>query len=130
MITTDSIAPHANITSEPFSGTRLTATTSTPYSTVLSRFRDLVPPVSRAIFQQRDREAFEVTMIKEDVEAGLCVPVELLLVGTEDGGTRCVAQLPSGLIAGHEKGKQNERLVQAVDVLDKKLLALIADLMA
>ena len=68
-------------------------------------------------------------MIREDVEAGLHVPIEMLLVETEAGGARCVAQLPSSLIAGHEGGKGNEELVKAVGELDRKLLSLIGELM-
>jgi len=71
-----------------------------------------------------------ITMIREDVEAGLHVPIELLLVETADGGTRCVAQLPSGLIAGHGGAARNEKLVEAVRVLDGKLIKLVGDLMA
>jgi uncharacterized protein (DUF302 family) len=72
---------------------------------------------------------FAITMIREDVEAGLYVPIEMLLIETEDGGAKCVAQLPSGLIAGHEAGTSNERLVKAVAELDRMLLGLIEELM-
>jgi exonuclease V len=68
-------------------------------------------------------------MLSEDVEAGLYVPIELLLLETENGAAKCVAQLPSGLIAGHEAGTSNQRLVKAVAELDQKLLGLIEELM-
>lgn len=68
-------------------------------------------------------------MIREDVEAGLYVPIEMLLMETEEGGAKCIAQLPSGLIAGHEAGTSNENLVKAVAELDRKLLGLIEELM-
>ena len=70
-----------------------------------------------------------ITMIREDVEAGLHAPIEMLLLETEAGGARCVAQLPSSLIAGHEGGKGNEELVEAVGKLDGLLLNLIGELM-
>jgi uncharacterized protein (DUF302 family) len=70
-----------------------------------------------------------ITMIRQDVEAGLHAPIEMLLMETEDGGAKCVAQLPSGLIAGHEGGKGNDGLVKAVAELDRKLLGLIEELM-
>ena len=68
-------------------------------------------------------------MIREDVEAGLHAPIEMLLMETEDGGAKCVAQLPSGLIAAHEGAKGNEGLVKAVAELVRKLLGLIEELM-
>ena len=68
-------------------------------------------------------------MIREDVEAGLHVPIELLLVETKEGGAKCVAQLPSSLVAGHGRGKGNEKLVEAVGELDRKLFGLIGELM-
>jgi Domain of unknown function DUF302 len=70
-----------------------------------------------------------ITMIREDVEAGLYVPIEMLLIETEEGGAKCVAQLPSGLIAGHEAATSNDGLVKAVAELDRKLLGLIEELM-
>ncbi len=68
-------------------------------------------------------------MIREDVEAGLYVPIEMILVETEDGGAKCIAQLPSGLMAGHEAGRGNKKLVEAAEALDGKMLRLIEELM-
>jgi hypothetical protein len=172
-----------HITTEPSTATRLTATTSTPYSTILSRFHTLVPSINLASLRNiPDHATFEstigsqigphgfalfytidhtrwiqfypspdapkgphhgrglvrfifgnpliaMTMIKEDVEAGLHVPIEMLLMETEEGGAKGVAQLPSGLIAGHEAGTRNEGLVKAVAGLDRSLLGLIEELM-
>jgi len=178
-----------NTTLEPTTATRLTTTTSTAYSIVLSRFRNLVPPFPKGLLDgsTKDRSTFEattntaigpqgfvlfhefnhgswirvfsdpctvnpggdngpnkglglhrlifgnpliaITMIREDVEAGLYVPIEMLLVELDGGGTKCVAQLPSGLIAGHKGGNENQKLVEAVAFLDGKLMDLIGDLM-
>jgi hypothetical protein len=174
--------PHG-ITAEDSITTRLTATTTTAYPTILSRFHTLVPTINLAsLLNIPDRATFEstvgsqigphgfalfytvnhtqwiqfypsadaprgphhgrglvrfifgnpliaITMIKEDVEAGLHVPIEMLLLETEEGGAKCVAQLPSGLIAGHAAGTRNDALVKAVAELDRKLLMLIEELM-
>jgi len=171
-----------NIAAEPFSGTRLTASTTTPYETILARFHTLVPSINLpSLLNIPDLATFEttvssqmgphnfglffkiehtnwiqlypegpktkgpnhgraltrfilgnpliaITMIRHDVEAGLHAPIELLLLETEDGGAKCVAQLPSSLIAGHEGGKRNVALVKAVTELDRKLLGLIGAL--
>jgi hypothetical protein len=71
-----------------------------------------------------------ITMIQEDVEAGLHVPIDALFIEMEDGNAKCVLQLPSGLIAGHEKGRQNAKLVLAARKLDEKVLIMMRDLMA
>lgn len=218
MSTSSNLPP--NTTLEPFTANRLVTTTTTPYATVLSRFRALVPPFPKSLLDgtHRTRASYEatvnaavgphgfilfneynhgvwiklfpeeketegsttstsvtnnrlnalgqnlaptngnldlslgpngglalhrfifgnpliaITMIREDVEAGLHVPIELLLVETapteENGGTKTklVAQLPSGLIAGHEKGRRNEGLKEAVAVLDGKFLGLVKEL--
>ena len=190
LITMSSSSPQLppNITSEPISATRLTSTTSTPFSEIITRFRTLVPPLpktppppppppkTRSTYETAINSAvgahgfllfneynhgrwinlfpssndpndkgpndgrgmirfifgnnlIAITMIQEDVEAGLCVPIEMLLLETVNGGAKCVAQLPSGLMAGHEAGKSNEKLVAAAQALDGKLLKLIEDLM-
>src|SRR5271156_3914426 len=55
------LSPH--ITSEPYSGTRLTSTTKTPYATILSRFHSLVPSISIAsLLNIPDRATFESTL--------------------------------------------------------------------
>jgi uncharacterized protein (DUF302 family) len=59
-----------------------------------------------------------ITMLRHDVDAGLHVPVELLVV-EEDEGTKVVYQLPSGLIAGFEGA--GEELRKAAERLDGKL---------
>jgi uncharacterized protein (DUF302 family) len=173
----------SHISTEKTAATRLTASTTTPFATIKSRFHQLVPSINVAsLLNNLDRATFEstvgsqigphgfalfytvdhskwiqfyptsdapkgphhgralvrfifgnpllaITMIREDVEAGLYVPIELLLMETEEGGAKCVAQLPSGLIAGHEGGTSNESLVKAVAELDRKLLGLIDELM-
>jgi Domain of unknown function DUF302 len=68
-----------------------------------------------------------VTMLKHDLDAGLYLPVELLLVEEEDGGTRCIYQLPSGLVAGYVGAK--EELKRAAEVLDGKLEVLVKHVM-
>lgn len=169
-----------SITEEPSKGTRITITSSTKFSSVVDRFRQLVPPAPTFTAEGHTRETFElqvnravgpfgftrfleinhgdwiplflstsestdrglngdrqvlriifgnpliaITMIREDVDAGLHVPVEVLFVEQGDAGTRAVLQLPSGLIAGHERGARNEKLVKAAKVLDSKALELI-----
>ncbi len=137
------LPPH--ITSEPYSGVRLTATTTTPYAAILARFHTLVPTINLAsLLNISDRATFEstvssqigphgfalffnvdhtnwiqfypddssangpnhgraltrfifgnplitITMIREDVEAGLHAPIEMLLVETESGGSNYMA---------------------------------------
>jgi hypothetical protein len=176
-----------NTTTEPTSGTRLTLTSTTSYSTIVTRFRTLVPqiptPLDRtsleaftqqisaalgphgyARFHEYNHGAWislfpsnkntaasedigpnkglglhrfvignpliAITMIREDVEAGLHLPIDLLFIETEDRRAKCVLQLPSGLIAGHERGQKNERLLDAVRALDRKVLALLEEVMA
>lgn len=68
-----------------------------------------------------------ITMLKHDLNAGLAVPVELLLVeedddGEKEGGTRIVYQLPSAFIAGVNT---NPELRAAAEKLDEKLAALV-----
>jgi len=59
-----------------------------------------------------------ITMIKHDLDAGLCVPVELLIKELGEGkGTQLVYFLPSSLIAGVNK---DQNLVDAAKVLDTK----------
>jgi hypothetical protein len=59
-----------------------------------------------------------ITMLKHDLNAGLCVPVEVYLV-EEEKGTRVVWYKPSGLIAGYEgSGKE---LREAAEGLSEKL---------
>ena len=64
-----------------------------------------------------------ITMLQHDLDAGLCVPVELYLVEERNGGSRIVWYRPSGLVAGYEGAK--EELVDAGRILDGKLEALV-----
>jgi hypothetical protein len=62
-------------------------------------------------------------MIREDISAGLFVPVELLLVDAPDGGTTLTYVQPSSLIAiDHD----NSALRTAAEALDAKVSALMA----
>jgi uncharacterized protein (DUF302 family) len=63
-----------------------------------------------------------ITMIKHDINAGLFVPVELLLVENETGeGSSITYILPSSLMA-----TGNAELTKAAKALDAKLEALVA----
>lgn len=72
-----------------------------------------------------------ITMLKHDLNAGLAVPVELLLVeddkeeGEKNRGTRIVYQLPSALIA---RLNTNPELREAAEKLDEKLEVLVKDI--
>lgn len=73
-----------------------------------------------------------ITMLQHDLNAGLAVPVELLLVeddeeevGLKKPRTRIVYQLPSALIAGVNT---NPELREAAEKLDEKLEALVKDI--
>lgn len=62
-------------------------------------------------------------MLKYDIPTGLAVPVEILVRELEkDGRTEVLYNLPSGLIAGLDR---REELVEAAEVLDEKLKALV-----
>lgn len=61
-----------------------------------------------------------ITMLRHDVNAGLFVPVEALIVERLDGrGTNVLQIKPSTLIAGAEGSSQE--LAAAAKVLDEKL---------
>jgi hypothetical protein len=67
-----------------------------------------------------------ITMLERDLDAGLFVPVGLLLVEDEVGeGCRVVYMLPSGLVAGYEG--VSEELKEAAGRLDEKLEGLVID---
>ena len=70
-----------------------------------------------------------ISMIREDVEAGLHVPIECCFVEQDDGGTKMIMMMPGGLVAGHEGGRENERLREAVGGLEGKVLNLVAQVM-
>ena len=72
---------------------------------------------------------FAITMIREDVEAALHVPMDCCLIEQEDGSTRTVTLLPSGLIAAHETGRSNEALKRAAGEVERKLLDLIEEVL-
>jgi uncharacterized protein (DUF302 family) len=64
-----------------------------------------------------------IKMIREEISAGLFVPVELLLVDAPDGGTTLTYVQPSSLIAiDHD----NSALRTAAEALDAKVSALMA----
>lgn len=68
-----------------------------------------------------------ITMLEHDLDAGLFVPVEVLLVEDEEGeGCKVVYMLPSGLVAGYEGA--SKELVEAARVLDGKLEVLLRDI--
>jgi uncharacterized protein (DUF302 family) len=69
-----------------------------------------------------------ITMLEHDLNAGLHVPVELLLKELDGGrGTEVVYILPSSLIAGVN---QDENLIAAAKELDRKFEALTAYIMS
>ena len=87
---------------------------------------DQKPPVRQIKRIVLGNPLIAVTMIKHDLDAGLAVPVELLLVEGEEGeGTEIVWQLPSALIARINKGKE---LVEAAEALDEALERLVRDI--
>lgn len=64
-----------------------------------------------------------ITMLRHDLNAGLFVPVELLLKDLPEGkGTAVIYVLPSSLIAGVNT---DDRLKEAAQSLDAKLEALV-----
>ena len=67
--------------------------------------------------------AIAITMLRHDLDAGLCVPVEFYLVEEAEGGTRVVWYKPASVIAGYKGAKQE--LVEAADVLSAKLESFI-----
>jgi uncharacterized protein (DUF302 family) len=71
-----------------------------------------------------------ITMLEHDLNAGLFVPVELLIAEDEDGkegeGCRVLYMLPSGLVAGYEGA--SKELVDAARKLDAKLEILVQDI--
>jgi len=68
-----------------------------------------------------------ITMLRQDLDAGLYVPTELILVEEDAAGSRIVYQQPSGLIAGFEGAE--EPLRQAAEELDRKLEGLVRDVL-
>lgn len=67
-----------------------------------------------------------ITMIRHDLNAGLCVPVEVLIKELGEGkGTQLVYFLPSSLITGVNK---DQNLVDAVKVLDSKFERLLGQI--
>jgi uncharacterized protein (DUF302 family) len=63
------------------------------------------------------------TMLRHDLDAGLSVPVELLLSEEVNGNAKVVHFRPVGLIAGYEGAP--EGLVKAAKALDEKVETLI-----
>lgn len=64
------------------------------------------------------------TMLRHDLDAGLSVPVELLLLEEVDGSSKVVHFKPVGLIAGYEGAPQE--LLKAATALDQKVEALLS----
>jgi len=65
-----------------------------------------------------------ITMIKQDIRAGLFVPIEAYIIEREDGsGTDIIYMKPSTLIAGSDDSSQN--LKAAAEALDAKLEKLL-----
>jgi len=64
------------------------------------------------------------TMLRHDLDAGLSVPVELLLSEEADGSSKVVHFKPVGLIAGHEGASQE--LLKAATALDQKVEAVLS----
>ena len=63
-----------------------------------------------------------ITMLQHDVRAGLFVPVEALVLESEDGeGTDVIMIKPSSLIAGGVDGEQGRQLREAAEKLDEKV---------
>ncbi|KAH6661684.1 hypothetical protein B0J14DRAFT_690316, partial [Halenospora varia] len=71
-----------------------------------------------------------VTMLKHDMNAGLFVPVEVLVRGIEGGGCEVGYVVPSSLIVGSSKLDEGSdsngkgELKKAAEMLDRKLKAL------
>ncbi|KAH6679113.1 hypothetical protein B0J14DRAFT_580041 [Halenospora varia] len=67
-----------------------------------------------------------ITMLKHDINAGLFVPVEMLVREMEGGGCEVGYVVPSSLIVGSSCAGEGEKeeLRQAAEVLDGKLEAL------
>ena len=63
-----------------------------------------------------------ITMIREDLLAGLFVPVEMLVVDAPDGGSKLTYVQPSSLIA---IDWENSALRTAAEALDAKVAALV-----
>lgn len=66
-----------------------------------------------------------ITMLKHDINAGLFVPIEILVIEKGEG-TEVIYVLPSSLIAGVKKDSE---LVAAAEKLDSKLEALLDDVL-
>ncbi|PSJ58584.1 DUF302 domain-containing protein [Pseudaminobacter soli (ex Li et al. 2025)] len=67
-----------------------------------------------------------ITMIREDISAGLFVPVEMLVLDTPDGGTTLSYVQPSSLIA---MDRENSALRTAAEALDAKVAALVSTIL-
>lgn len=190
-------------TTEPITVHRLTSHTTTPFATVIQRFRTLVPQVDLKLLRSQTsaegvREVIESTLersdaqpggyqkqfvlfyelnhshwiryfsestkdllvenplhqgrglvrfifgnpliavdiLREDIEAGLHLPVECMFVETGEkdiGGTQMVVMMPGGLIArnrNEETGDMGgEALKLKVAELEVKILKLVEELM-
>lgn len=190
-------------TTEPITVHRLTSYTTTPFATVIQRFRTLVPQVDLKHLRSQTsaegvREVIESTLersdaqsggyqkqfvlfyelnhshwiryfsestedllvenplhqgrglvrfifgnpliavdiLREDIEAGLHLPVECMFVETgekDSGGTQMVVMMPGGPIAGNRNEETSdmggEALKLKVAELEAKILKLVEELM-
>lgn len=67
-----------------------------------------------------------MTMLRHDLESGLFLPVELLLVENDDRmSTKVIYDLPSALVTAVN---ENGALMDAAKVLDDKLATLVNDI--
>ena len=67
---------------------------------------------------------FAITMIRENIEAALHVPLDCGFVEQKDGSTVMIMILPKGLVAGHAVS-DNQQLHEAAQSLEDKVSKLI-----
>ncbi|KAJ6134412.1 hypothetical protein N7523_000734 [Penicillium sp. IBT 18751x] len=68
---------------------------------------------------------FAITMIREDVEAAMHVPLDCGFFEQADGSAKMVILLPDGLVAGHAGAADNEALHVAALALEAKVFKLV-----
>ncbi|KAJ5102988.1 hypothetical protein N7532_003517 [Penicillium argentinense] len=66
-----------------------------------------------------------ITMLRENVEAALHVPLDCAFIEQEDGWTRMVMLLPEGLVAGYDEFASNQALREAASNLEEKIFRLV-----
>jgi hypothetical protein len=112
-----SVGPHGFMYFEEYNHTRWLPFFEPPNITVIDENGE--KRFLKAIRFILGNPAIAVTMLRHDLNAGLCVPVELYLAEEAQGGVRIVWYKPTGLIAGYEGAKQE--LVDAANALSVKL---------